>query len=208
MLKRFLKIFGPPPAIKTSQDFKVFLGSEAAYLAQRSTTEYCRARAGIHWQKLFGEPEFLSALERCRWEAFAVVLTDMVLVAEGRLRTAAGGDSLALADGLLRVYETILRDHRLPKHRPGWADAIGDLSVRLGRAQMAAPLAPDEIASVSGVKVYDLLPIHPTVRSHDRLVIFNHLRFGMLGFLQSFDRRVDTGAVAGALVAEGRNAAA
>ena len=137
-----------------------------------------------------------------------MVLADMVLVAEGRLRTAAGGERLALADGLRRLYATILNDHPLPKHRPGWADAIDDLSGRLGRAEMAAPLAPDEIAGVSGVKVFDLLPIHPTVRSHDRLVIFDHLRFGMLGFLQSFDRRVSVSAVAGALVAEDRNAAA
>lgn len=199
MLDKLLKLFRRPDPIGTSRELGEFLTGEAAFLAQKSTIEYCRARAGLQWQKLFGEAAFIAALERCRWEAFALVLADMMVVTEGRLRRQAQ-HPLELAEAVALLYERILESHPLPAHRADWADRVADLRQRLGRAQLAAPVRTDEIAGVSGRAVFDLLPIHPSLRGHDRLMIFNHIRFGMLTFAERFDRRVDAHGVLASLL--------
>jgi hypothetical protein len=201
LLDKLLKLFrGPDPVVDETQ-LAEFLTGEAAFLAQKSTIEYCRARAGLQWQKLFGEAAFIQALERCRWEAFALVLADMIVLTEGRLRPHSSDRHLALAEALMRFYERILNSHPLPAHRDGgWRDRVEELTQRLGRAQLAGPARTEEIAGVSGRAVFDLLPIHPTLRGHDRLMIFNHIRFGMLTFAERFDRRVDAARAAASLL--------
>ena len=203
MLDKLLKLFRGPEPVASRNDLAEFLTGEAAFLAQKSTIEYCRARAGLQWQKLFGEAAFKEALERCRWEAFALVLADMTVLAEGRLRSHASGRVLELAEGLGALYEQILNSHPMPVHRSDWHDRSEALRQRLGRAQLASPPRTDEIAGVSGRAIFDLLPIHPSLRGHDRLMIFNHIRFGMLTFAERFGRRVDAGAVAASIL-EGR----
>jgi hypothetical protein len=200
LLDKLLKFFRGPEPVNSRKELAEFLTAEAAFLAQKSTIEYCRARAGMQWQKLFGEAAFNEALERCRWEAFALVLADMIVLTEGRLRAASGGLSLDLAETLSTSYEQILNAHPIPAHRADWLDRIEALRQRLARAQLAAPARTDEIAGVSGRAIFDLLPIHPRLRGHDRLMIFNHIRFGMLTFAERFDRRVQARAVTAALL--------
>ena len=200
MLDTLLKLFRGPEPVASRNDLAEFLTGEATFLAQKSTIEYCRARAGLQWQKLFGEAAFKEALERCRWEAFALVLADMTVLAEGRLRSHASGRALELAEGLGALYEQILNSHPMPVHRSDWHDRSEALRQRVGRAQLASPPRTDEIAGVSGRAIFDLLPIHPSLRGHDRLMIFNHIRFGMLTFAERFGRRVDPGAVAASLL--------
>jgi hypothetical protein len=201
LLDKLLKLFRGPEAVADEPHLAEFLTGEAAFLAQKSTIEYCRARAGLQWQKLFGEAAFNEALERCRWEAFSLVLADMIVLTEGRLRHHSPDRHLAVAEALTRLYQQILSSHPLPAHRAGgWGDRVEELSQRLARAQLAAPAQTGTIAGVSGRAVFDLLPIHPTLRGHDRLMIFNHIRFGMLTFAERFDRRVDTARAAASLL--------
>jgi hypothetical protein len=205
LLDKLLKLFRGPEPVSTGHDLAEFLTGEAAFLAQKSTIEYCRARAGLQWQKLFAEAAFQEALERCRWEAFSLVLADLLVFTEGRLRARAGDRPLPLAEALSQLYEQILNSHPLPAHRGDWQDRAEALRQRLGRAQLASPARTDEIAGASGRAIFDLLPIHPSLRGHDRLMIFNHIRFGMLTFAERFDRRVDAAAVAQSLL-DGRPA--
>ncbi|HXV23699.1 MAG TPA: hypothetical protein VED46_05510 [Alphaproteobacteria bacterium] len=195
-----MKFLRRPEPVRTAEGLEHFLTGEAALLAQKSTIEYCRARAGLQWQKLFAEAAFLKALERCRWEAFSLVLADIIVLVESRLRRLADGRSLALAEALATLYEGILLAHPLPAHRADWQDRMAELRSRLGRAQLAEPARTEEIAGVSGRAVFDLLPIHPSLRGHDRLMIFNHIRFGMLTFAERFDHRVDAPAAISALL--------
>jgi hypothetical protein len=200
LLDKLLKFFRGPEPVRSGNDLAKFLTGEAAFLAQKSTIEYCRARAGLQWQKLFSEAAFTDALERCRWEAFALVLADMTVLAEGRLRSQSAGRPLELADALCALYERMLNSHPMPAHRLDWHDRAEALRQRLARAQLAAPARTEEIAGVSGRAVFDLLPIHPSLRGHDRLMIFNHIRFGMLTFAERLNRRVDAPSVAASIL--------
>ena len=66
MLDKFLKLFRKPEPIVSIEGLADFLSGEASFLAQKSTIEYCRARAGVQWQKLFSEQAFLRSLDEPR----------------------------------------------------------------------------------------------------------------------------------------------
>jgi hypothetical protein len=50
---------------------------------------------------------------------------------------------------------------------------------------------PGEIARMSGARIFDLLPIHPTVRQYDREIVINSVRFGMVAFSETLTRVAD-----------------
>lgn len=179
------------PSITSAAELSGLLTREASFLAQKSTIEYCRARAGLNWYKLFKEQVFLDALEVCRWEAFAAVLSDMMLVVEARLRPHATGAEERLAGRLAALHDAILASHAPPAHRAaGWSDAMAALPPRLLRAQLAPPQTPDRIAVAAGARIFEMLPIHPRLRGHDREMVINSIRFGMVGFNDVLGRRL------------------
>lgn len=193
MLKTFAGLLRRP--VETVADeaaLRRFLAAESAFLAQKTTVEYCRARSGLLWQKLFAEQAFRAALDVCRWGAMAAVLADQVATLEGFLRPRAQGRETALAAALASIYDDILRGYAEvpPEQRVGWEDLMHDMAPRLARAQLAPPHGPEEIGKTSGARVHDLLPIHKTLRGHDREMMVNALRFGMVGFHAKLAERI------------------
>jgi hypothetical protein len=161
-----------------------FLAAESAFLAQKTTVEYCRARSGILWQKLFGEQTFRDALDVCRWGAMAAVLADQIIVTEMYLRRHAEGREVALAGALERLYHEVLAGYGdvPPEQRVHWDELEAEMGARLARLQLGPPHAPDEIAKTAGLRVFDLLPVHKSLRGQDREMMVNAVRFGMVGF--------------------------
>jgi hypothetical protein len=184
VLKMLAGLLRGPEPVGDADGLRSFLAAESAFLAQKTTIEYCRARSGLLWQKLFEERDFRAALEICRWGSMAAVLADQVVVTEAFLRRHAGERKGALAAALAGVYEDILLGYTEvpPEQRAGWESLIGDMAPRLARMQLGPPHSPDEIAKTAGALVYDLLPIHKSLRGHDREMMVNAVRFGMVGF--------------------------
>src|SRR6266511_6442528 len=75
-----------PAPIATADALRTFLEQRAALIAQKCATDYCRGKTGLASHALFTEKPFLDAFDICRWETFAAVLGDLVLLAEGQLR--------------------------------------------------------------------------------------------------------------------------
>jgi hypothetical protein len=192
-LKTLAGLWRKPTPVADNAALRAFLASESAFLAQKTTVEYCRARSGFFWQKLFGEAGFRDALDVCRWGAMAAVLADQVIVTEGFLRRHADGQEAALGAALIALFEDILRGYAadvLPEQRAGWDDLTAELPARMARAQLGEPHGPAEIARASGGLVYDLLPIHKSLRGHDREMMMNAVRFGMVGFHRKLEEVV------------------
>jgi hypothetical protein len=178
--------------IATAEDMHEFLTREAVYLSQKSTIDYCRARAGLGWQKLVSEPAFLAALEACRWQAMAAVLADMILVTERYLRAEVGDHRQRLAEALGTIFSLILDRCPAPDgERASWPALAEDVRARLGRAQLGSVGSPAEIGRTSGDRIFELLPVHPSVRMHDREIVVNNVRFGMVAFAEALARAVD-----------------
>lgn len=192
MLKTLTRLWQKPRPVADAAALRDFLASEAAFLSQKSTVEYCRARAGLLWQKLFEEADFRHALDICRWGAMAVVLADQVVVTEGFLRPHAAGRDADLAAALTGIFEDILRGYAEvpPEQRVGWDDLIAEMPARMARVQLGQPHGPAEVAKTAGDRVFELLPIHKTLRGNDREMITNAIRFGMVGFYNKLEESV------------------
>ncbi len=200
--KLFTSVFrGPRPRVASLGGLAEVMAAHTAFVSQKVTLDYCRARAAMHWQKLLAEKPFLDALEFCRWEAYAAVLGDVAEVIQIYLRRA-GAPEPPLPEALTDCARAALVRHPVPAHRESWEDVLEGLLPRLQRANLAAPRPVHLVGTVSAGRVFEVLPIHSSVRRHDREVVSNNLRFLLVRFYSDLEREVDAAAIAAAL-AEG-----
>ncbi|MFM2042823.1 MAG: hypothetical protein RLY86_1399 [Pseudomonadota bacterium] len=199
----FARLLAGPTPVDTSAALSGFLAAQSAFIAQKCVIEYCRARAGINWDKLFKEQAFVDAMEACRWEAYGAVLADVTVLAEGRLRAPAGAASARLPDRLIDLAGQALRHFGPAGNGRGedWADVLAPLHDRLVRGQGADPLPAHAVGLVSGAAVYRLLPVHPDIRAHDRELVTNNIRFNLTQTADTMDKRFAPGLAAAVLEA-------
>ena len=193
-----------PGAIVTAAAFRELIAGESAVIAQKTAMGYCTAKTGSFSYALFQEKRFIDALAICRWESFAAVLSDMLVIAETFLRPHAG-DARADANlALLAMYGSVLRSYPEPKHRQqGWAEEIAAFEARFATAAAGPPAEPAAVATASGRRLYDVLPLHTNYRVDDEQVIVASVTFQMVGVWDAMNRRVDGPAVARDLAASG-----
>ena len=139
-LLRRLKARLAPAPIATREALRTFVEERAALIAQKCATDYCRGKTGLASYALFTEKPFLDAFDICRWETFAAVLGDLVLLAEGQLRPQLSPEERPqLCAALIALYSSILGALPAPAHRPqGWSDMVESFAARL-KAASAAP---------------------------------------------------------------------
>jgi hypothetical protein len=184
--------------------FRRFLAAEAAHIAQQVPTDYCRARSGVLSDVLFREEPFLEKLRVCRWESYAAVLADLILLAEGEMRPRIGQRRAAIDHGLVELYAAVLASEARPIHRPeGWDDAIEQFRGRLAAAGLGPPHGPAQLAPVSGGRMFATLPIHRRYSAIDEDAILSTVELRLVGFLDALRRRLDAEAVIADLVAGG-----
>jgi hypothetical protein len=201
-LRRLLGRTRSPP-VTTASELAEFLGAQTAYIAQRSVIEYCRARTGLNWDKLFAEPSFLDRLEVCRWEAYAVVLAEVAELALIRLRRYGAADPTTYLAGLVLAAHAALLRHPVPAHRTSWTDAADFIEQHLARALIAAPRPVHLLGLHSADVIFDLLPIHAELRRQDRMMFQNSVRFAICGAFDEMTRRFDVPALEASLAAAG-----
>lgn len=185
-----------PPPIGDVADLKTFLDRYAAHLGQYSTHEFSRNTLGYFGQEAWRHPVFKERMTICRWEAFAAVLSDLTILAEGRLRKHAP-EPARLAQPLIDVYAQILGKYPDPAHRTdGWQPDIDQFRVRMAQAQMKPPSSANDVARVAARRIFDVLPVYSGNAEVDYMTIENALRFGAIGVGVQLDTRLDAPAVA------------
>jgi hypothetical protein len=196
----------PVPSVAAAHELADFLAAQTAYVAQRSVLEYCRARAGLNWDKLFEERLFLESFELCRWEAYAIVLAEVAELALIRLRRDGAADPASCLPGLVAAARGALLRHPVPGHRTSWADAAFAIDQHLARAVLAAPRPVHLLGFQSADAVYDLLPIHADLRPEDREMFQNSVRFAICRVFDATAREFNVAALEAALSATGEGA--
>ena len=198
------RTFAKPPPIEDGEALHRFLAEGAAFISQKCTVEYCRARAGLMWDKLMLEKDFLAAMEVCRWEALAAVYADLAVMTEGLLRTHLDRPEQApeLADALLALVRRGLTYFPVPPHRAeqGWEPDFARLRSRLGESQMAAPRHPKDIGHVAGPILFQHMPIHSSLMSFDSEMVTNSVRMQIVRLHEDMERRILPRAVLGRLL--------
>ena len=197
------RLFGARAArVKTAAGFQHFLSSNASFVGQKTVTEYCQAKAGRMWAQLATEAPFIEGLTRARWEGYAAVLEDVVVIAEGFARPFAGGRAPELGIRLFRLFADALDAQGRAPHRPeGWQDVIERARPRLAAAHLAEPVRPFVAAQIGGHRMFEALPFHPAVRRLDEPMIVNSVAFQLVAFLDRMRRECDGAAVTADLLA-------
>lgn len=188
---RRLKARLRPAPIDTVDALRTFLEERAALIAQKCAIDYCRGKTGLASYALFTEKPFLEALDRCRWDTFAAVLGDLIIVAEGKLRSHAAPEQHArLREALAGLYPVILASLPLPVHRPeGWGEAMASFTPRFREASLGEPRQALDVADHSARCLFDTLPIHLNMRELDEEVVYGAVRFRMIAVSQEMQRR-------------------
>jgi hypothetical protein len=191
-LWRRLKARLRPVPIATADALKTFLEQRAALIAQKCAIDYCRGKTGLASYALFTEQPFLKALDVCRWEAFASVLGDLIIVAEGILRTHAKSDERSgMREALAGLYSAVLISMSPPVHQvEGWTGAIASFRQRLTTASLGEPQRALDVADHSAKRLFDTLPIHSSMRALDEEVVYGAVRFRMVAVSQEMQRRI------------------
>jgi hypothetical protein len=188
-------------------ELTAFLDRQSAQISHRSIVGYVHVKTRLPLHELMKERQFAEAFEVSRWEAYAAVLSDLLVFLHDVLRSAAAGRESSLTEPLRQLYREILERHPVPAHRSaGWADAVEEHSVRLAQAALAPPRGIAKIAEHSAQRLYATLPIHERLRGPDKPAIVANVQFLMVGLAHEF-RRFDAEALVGELLS-GRGAAA
>ena len=192
-----------PPPIATPGALRIFLEERAALIAQKCAIDYCRGKTGLASYALFTEKPFLDALDVCRWETFAAVLGDLLIVAEGLLRSQAAAEQRPrLSEVLTTLYSAVLAALPPPAHRAhGWGDATDSFVQRFSAASLAEPCTALDVADHSAKRLFDTLPIHISYRELDEEVVYGAVRFRMIAVSAEMQRRFAAAELASALVA-------
>ena len=190
MWKRLLAYFRPPP-ISSAQALRTFVEQRAALVAQKCAIDYCRGKTGLASYALFTEKPFLDALDICRWETYAAVLGDLLIVTEGHLRPqVTAGQHPRLCAALIGLYSAALAALPAPAHRgSGWGDAQDAFARRFMAASLGRPQQALDVADHSAKRLFDTLPIHISMRELDEEPVYGSVRFRMIAVSQEMQRR-------------------
>ena len=181
-----------PSPIATKEALQTYLAERAALVTQKCAIDYCRGKTGLASYALFTEKPFLDALERCRWDTFAAVLGDLLIVAEGKLRPHVPPERHPrLCEALAALYPAILATLPPPPHRAdGWAEAVATFAPRFRKAVLGPPQQALDVADHSARRLFDTLPIHISMRELDEEVVYGAVRFRMIAVSQELQGRL------------------
>lgn len=189
-----------PPRIATAAELQHFIGGEASYVTHKAVMGYCRVKTMLHFEKLMKDPNFVEGIEICRWETFALTLSDLTVLNEGFLRPADAAQRAQVANWLTQLYPRILNQH-VPPHRAdrGWADHIEAFDRRFALASMSSPKPPRELCAATAATMLDLAPIMTRQKRNDLEVVAGDMSFHLVAIHDAMRRRFDLPALQAAL---------
>lgn len=183
-------LFGRKPRIADRAALMDFMDAQASFLCQKCVIEFCRVRAGVYWQKLFSEKEFLDALNVSVWKSYPAALAMVAEMVEAALRPSAGlrrrllpGVLDAAAGEIFARYDEIGADEKQA--------ASAYVQARLQDTQSGPPRAVRDMVTPSARVVFEALPIHRDIVTNDYDYIRNNLRMNLLRAHEDFLARAD-----------------
>ncbi|WP_436642547.1 hypothetical protein [Microbaculum sp. FT89] len=198
-----LDMFRRPPPIDDVGALEDFLDTHAAFLVQKCVFEYSRARAGIFWEKLFKEADFKAAVDVARWNGYPIALGNVVEMVEGPLRPAVVGAEAELLRRLIGLAEAVIHRYPVPEGEASdfWVVKTAWLRDRLAGIQLAPPKPVKDIPLDTARAMFDLMPIHHSLRGEDFVVVRNHLRSNLCRMAEEFGQRADAQALVADILA-------
>lgn len=188
-----VRLFARPEPIRTREDVEDFIDRHAAFSVQKCIVEYCRARSGIQWSKLFKEPAFLETLDHARWRAYEIGVGNVAEMIDAALHRHAAGDRAVLLGTITEAGRHVLQRYPVPASEVDdfWSRAIDGFERRMAAVALHAPRPVKDIPTPTAREIFDLLPIHADLRGHDFELIRNNLRANLCRSYETFIKRLD-----------------
>ncbi|MBR1148325.1 hypothetical protein [Bradyrhizobium sp. AUGA SZCCT0431] len=201
-MKLFEKLFRPRPPIRDRDALADFIDAQSAFIVQKGIYEYSRARAGHYAKVLFAEEGFAQSVERARWKAFPLGLAMVGEMVEGVLAHHAGTQRRAILDQLTLVVLSVFDRYPVPPSigEEAWLEARRDLARRLDLVGGHAPKRVMDIPEPLAESYFSMMPIHEKLRGRDFQTTRNYLRVSLCNIHDELIDRLDTVAVAHALL--------
>lgn len=202
-LARLRGWFRPREPVASVPELEDFIDRHAAFGVQKCIVEYCRARSGIQWDKLFKEPAFRAALQAARWHSFPIGVGNVGEMVDAALYPHAGDGREAVLAGIVDAGRHVLARYPVPEGEADdfWVRAMEGFERRMSRVGLRAPRAVKDIPTDTARAIFQVLPIHPDLRKHDFLLITNNLRVNLCRSYETFIDGVDAEALIGGLTA-------
>ena len=178
LLQRTREFFFPPQ-VATRAELEAFISGEASYVTQKTVIGYCRVKTLYDYEKLLTEAAFRDGMEICRWEGYAGILGDTLIIVEGLLRPDREPERTRLADSLAALYPRLLAEAKA-QHRTDWSDWQEAFARRFALTRQSEPVPPHRVVEDTAKLVHELAPLHPRLKREDQEVILGDLRMHMV----------------------------
>ena len=181
----FLKGLLRRERIGDARALQSFWQRRAAFMAQKCVIEYCRARAGLNWQRLFAEAPFQQAVHAASWRAWRLTVLDVAEMLDAVLRPAAP-DHAALLGWLRRAGQELIEQETARNPLP---EGLGADFAETGQARLKAlleelagrdALPVKDIPRARAGEIFDIIPIHADLKAPDEDYVFNTLRANLV----------------------------
>jgi hypothetical protein len=175
-----------------------FLGTRAAFVAQKTVLDYCGVKFGRHWDKAQRDPAFAEALAACRWAVFWPAAGDMFVAAGAWLLPQAPAPA-RLLDALAALAPAALDAAGARRGGGDRADSEGAIRLRLTALATDPPPRIATMSLAAAKPLLETLPVHPDQRAGEDPAILGGLRMNFLAMVQDMERAFDPAPLAGAL---------
>ncbi|MHA1530018.1 MAG: esterase [Alphaproteobacteria bacterium] len=194
---RLLTIGARKGRVRTLPELAVAIGEGAAFLAQGASYSYIRARSGTMGPRLMQDAGFGVGMERCKWEGFAAIAGDLILIVETELRPHGAGT----VDTWRRLYREVLAAQAMPAHRAdtGWADRLAEFDQALDTHRALPARGVEDLCEHSAEVLLAFVPVEDAIRDLDREMVVNNVKFRFIGHVDALRRRADWPALASAI---------
>lgn len=183
--------------VRTLPELATAIGEGAAFLAQGASYSYIRARSGTMGPRLMQDAGFGAGMERCKWEGFAAIAGDLILIVETELRPHGSGT----AGVWRRLYREVLAAQEMPEHRAdtGWTDRLAAFDLALDAHRALPARGIEELCEHSAEVLLAFAPVEDAIRDLDREMVVNNVKFRFIDHIDALRRRADWPALAAAI---------
>ena len=129
------------------------------------------------------EPLFQQKMEVCRWEGFAVILSDLVLRTAFMFKESLGKNAPA-AKEFESIYSDVLARHPMPTHRKNWHDQQRAFQRRLYAALKNRPSSVKNTSEIGAKALLKLVPLGDAFKTHDHDIFVSTVRLCEMNFEQ------------------------